>query len=47
MGGRPSLAGKGGGQMWTISRGDLENIFTMEDVIETLEQAFVAHARGR
>lgn len=33
--------------MWTISRGDLENILTMEDVIETLERAFVAHARGR
>lgn len=47
MGDEPSLVGKGGDPMWTISRGDLENILTMEDVIETLERAFVAHARGR
>jgi ornithine cyclodeaminase/alanine dehydrogenase len=33
--------------MWVISRDDLENILTMEEVIEAVEEAFVDYARGR
>ena len=33
--------------MWVISRSDLENILTMEEVIEAVEAAFADYARGR
>jgi alanine dehydrogenase len=33
--------------MWVISRKDLENILTMEEVIEAVEGAFTDYARGR
>lgn len=33
--------------MWIISRRDLENILTMEEVIEAVEAAFTDYARGR
>lgn len=33
--------------MWVISRKDLENILTMEEVIEAVEAAFIDYARGR
>jgi ornithine cyclodeaminase/alanine dehydrogenase len=33
--------------MWVISRKDLENILTMEEVIEAVEAAFTDYAQGR
>jgi ornithine cyclodeaminase/alanine dehydrogenase len=38
---------RGNGAMWVISRRDLENILTMEEVIEVVEAAFTDYSRGR